>query len=276
MPEKFLIPDAPPFWTAGKIWTIIAVVVTTLVGVVIWLVMGLQPTPPPTTTTTETSEFVPVETLPTTTIEPETEPVPENSEAEPTETPVTPAEPTILPRALDSDGDELTDVEEALYGTQPSQADSDGDGFLDFAELERGYNPTGPGRVTETKLFTTFTSTTHNLQILYPTSWVPEGKEGQVLITASSDEFFSITNEPKGESTDLQTWYQTVVPTSSATLETIGTRQGIFSPDRRTFYFSDATLPTSVFVVTYHVGTKTETNFTSTFELLLQSLIITP
>lgn len=47
----------------------------------------------------------------------------------------------------DSDGDGLSDSEEARYGSDPHQADTDHDGFLDGVEVQRGYNPTGPGRL---------------------------------------------------------------------------------------------------------------------------------
>lgn len=44
----------------------------------------------------------------------------------------------------DADGDGLTAVEEALYGTNPRLADSDGDGYADGAEVLAGYNPRDP------------------------------------------------------------------------------------------------------------------------------------
>jgi len=47
----------------------------------------------------------------------------------------------------DSDGDGLSDSEEARYGSDPHQADTDHDGFLDGVEVQRGYSPTGPGRL---------------------------------------------------------------------------------------------------------------------------------
>lgn len=79
----------------------------------------------------------------------------------------TPAEP--VPEApVDTDGDGLTDEEEAAAGTNPESADTDadsltdfaeirtyqsdplsadtdGDGFSDGTEVENGYNPNGPG-----------------------------------------------------------------------------------------------------------------------------------
>ena len=45
-----------------------------------------------------------------------------------------PGEPTV-----DTDGDMLTDAQEAELGTNPELADSDGDGLTDFAEV--GFEP---------------------------------------------------------------------------------------------------------------------------------------
>ncbi len=49
---------------------------------------------------------------------------------------------------LDSDGDGLTDVEEKIWGTDPNYPDSDNDGYLDGEEVQNGYNPLGPGKLT--------------------------------------------------------------------------------------------------------------------------------
>jgi len=42
---------------------------------------------------------------------------------------------------LDSDGDELSDSEEKVYGTNPTNSDTDGDGYSDGAEVRSGYDP---------------------------------------------------------------------------------------------------------------------------------------
>jgi hypothetical protein len=57
---------------------------------------------------------------------------------------VPPGEPTI-----DTDGDMLTDAQEAELGTNPELADSDGDGLTDFAEI--GFEP-GSGTGTDPRL----------------------------------------------------------------------------------------------------------------------------
>ncbi len=49
--------------------------------------------------------------------------------------------------SLDSDGDGLSDADEARYGTDPDNPDTDGDGFNDGDEVRNGYNPNGPGKL---------------------------------------------------------------------------------------------------------------------------------
>jgi hypothetical protein len=41
----------------------------------------------------------------------------------------------------DSDGDRLSDADEAAFGTDPNFADSDGDGFFDGDEVNLGTDP---------------------------------------------------------------------------------------------------------------------------------------
>lgn len=45
---------------------------------------------------------------------------------------------------LDSDQDGLSDEEEKMYGTNPSNPDTDGDSYSDGAEVRSGYDPTKP------------------------------------------------------------------------------------------------------------------------------------
>lgn len=49
----------------------------------------------------------------------------------------------------DPDNDDLTNLQEFTYGTDPKNPDTDKDGYLDGQEVKDGYNPTGPGRLKE-------------------------------------------------------------------------------------------------------------------------------
>jgi hypothetical protein len=78
--------------------------------------------------------------------------------------------PSAIASSVDTDGDGLTDAEEAQYGTDPNvvdtdndglsdreeiqvyktdplNPDSDGDGFSDGMEVKNGYNPNGQGKL---------------------------------------------------------------------------------------------------------------------------------
>lgn len=50
--------------------------------------------------------------------------------------------------AEDPDRDGLTDEQEKFYKTDPNNPDTDGDGYCDGLEVQNGYNPRGPGRLT--------------------------------------------------------------------------------------------------------------------------------
>lgn len=45
----------------------------------------------------------------------------------------------------DTDGDGLSNDQEAVYGTDPAKADTDGDGYTDKQEITNGYDPAAPG-----------------------------------------------------------------------------------------------------------------------------------
>ncbi|MDP3999892.1 MAG: hypothetical protein Q8Q11_00445 [bacterium] len=54
-----------------------------------------------------------------------------------------------LEREAEADGDRdgLVDLAERYFETDPKRQDSDGDGHKDGAEVQRGYDPSGPGRL---------------------------------------------------------------------------------------------------------------------------------
>lgn len=55
---------------------------------------------------------------------------------------------TNILKTTDSDKDGLSDYEEVVtYKSNPNNKDTDGDGYFDKAEVDRGYNPAGPGKL---------------------------------------------------------------------------------------------------------------------------------
>ena len=47
----------------------------------------------------------------------------------------------VISPPVDSDGDGLSDEEEAIYGTDPHNPDTDGDGYTDGEEVKAGFDP---------------------------------------------------------------------------------------------------------------------------------------
>lgn len=281
MPDKFLLPDKPPFWTGRKIWSIVVLVVLVLVGVVYWLISGLLPTAPaPTATIPEVTTPVPL--TPITPVEPTPESTPVTPEPPPTpETPVpTPTAPpatvpVVLPRGADSDGDDLSDVEERLFGTSPETSDSDGDTFADRSEIIQGYNPKGPGVLEASGIFKVFASSSDPYKTLVPASWTTSESGGTATFVSTDGERVIIMTTLDDSGASLKDWYIAQHPEREAgtvAAEALGSYSGIFSIDRRSFTFSLPSAPKVIFTVTYDVGNKTETNYNTTFELIIRSL----
>ncbi|MEI6627659.1 MAG: hypothetical protein WCL61_03625, partial [bacterium] len=105
---------------------------------------------------------------------------------------VSPSTPPIL--AMDSDVDNLTDIEEGIISADPNNPDTDGDTYKDGDELINGYNPLLAGSSDSAKLssavfmngFTT-NFVTDNFRVLYFHNW-------QVNAIAATKQLFITTN----------------------------------------------------------------------------------
>lgn len=67
------------------------------------------------------------------------------------------------PRVVDTDADGLSDFDETkIWHTSPLTSDTDGDGFSDGTEVQHGYNPLGDGKLVVPATSTTSTSTANS------------------------------------------------------------------------------------------------------------------
>lgn len=91
----------------------------------------------------------------------------------PVEVPVEDPKPTEPVPALDTDSDGLTDVEEALYGTDHRNPDTDADTFLDGNEVFHRYDPLAlsPSTLLDTGSVDIFLSPDTAFEVYYPASW---------------------------------------------------------------------------------------------------------
>jgi hypothetical protein len=157
-----VIMERTPF---GKKWVFVLLLVPLLAivgGVVYYLSSQSAPalTPAPAPVTHVTPPAVVTPTTPAVQPTPPVVPVVLPPETSSTTTPadvdtdgdgLTDAQEAKLgtdPKMVDTDGDGLTDREEVqVYHTDPLKRDTDGDGYTDGEEVKNGYNPNGPGKL---------------------------------------------------------------------------------------------------------------------------------
>lgn len=82
----------------------------------------------------------------------------------------------------DSDLDGLFDWEETdIYKTNPNNSDSDGDGYLDGDEVKKGYNPAGPGELSEAQKGMQWKEYDGgDFSIKYPATWEVDSEISQI------------------------------------------------------------------------------------------------
>ncbi len=191
---------------------------------------------------------------------------------------VPPARPAVLPLALDTDTDGLTDIEEGLYNTDYLKPDTDSDSYIDGLEILNLYNPAGvaPQKIEETDLVKIYSNPTYNYTIFYPASWLAralgETTSEEVMFTSATGEFIQVIVEDNLSNLPPLDWYLAEAPgTNPSAVGPATTKSGLSgvkSPDGLTAYFSAGG---KIYVLSYNVGIKTELNYKSTFEMMIKS-----
>ncbi|MBU1146087.1 hypothetical protein KKD80_00875 [Patescibacteria group bacterium] len=187
-------------------------------------------------------------------------------------------EPTApILSSIDTDQDGLTDVEELLFSTDATKTDTDGDGYSDALELVNLYNPTGlaPQKIEETNLVKIYNNQIYDYSIFYPSLWLTatlDETQREVLFTSATGEIFEVIVDENINNLPLLDWYLLESPeTKPSELSDITTKSGLLgkkSPDGLTAYFSSGD---KIYAISYGLGSKTELNYESAFEMMIKS-----
>jgi hypothetical protein len=189
--------------------------------------------------------------------------------------------PPVIPRiAPDTDGDGLTDIEEDIFGVGRDNLDTDNDGYRDGLEIINLYNPAGfaPQKIEETSLVKIYNNASYNFRVFYPESWLAKAldeTDKEVMITSATGEFIQIIVEENKDNLPLLDWYLIKAPeVNPADVTTAKTKSGLLgvkSPDGLKAYFGH---DNKIFAISYNIGTKTELNYKSIFEMIIRSFRI--
>lgn len=197
----------------------------------------------------------------------------------PAEPPPPPEQVKLPPAGLDSDSDGLTDLEEALNGTDPNNPDTDHDTFLDGNEVFHLYNPASGSnqRLLDTGLVRTVDSPV-GWAINVPSVWKAEvGSDGMsAVITTGHGETFNVSMQENKNHLSILDWYLASHPgVLSTQTKSITTKSGIVGlegVDKLTTYFLWGDW---VLVFEYHIDGQPFVNFRTTYEMMKNSMKLT-
>ena len=175
----------------------------------------------------------------------------------------------------DSDGDGLTDKEEALLGTNSGMVDSDGDGYGDLQELLNLYNPIGSGGLTNSDYIGEYANNAFAYSVFYPIGWSRSyiGGDDLVMFRAEDRHSISIIVQPNANKIEISEWYKT--QTSEEDIEEdrnifVGSQAAIKSEDGLIVYLTDSNKD-YIYVISYVPAVDDSPIYKNVFALMIKS-----
>jgi hypothetical protein len=195
---------------------------------------------------------------------------------------IQPEDPLEFPRillvdAVDSDGDQLTDVEEEYYQTDVDAWDSDGDSYYDGLEIENLYSPieAAPTRLVESGVVLEYINPSWGYQLYYPAGWevAPiDALSERILISTVTGDFIEVVRSEKNINETFDEWFGRVARgqriTDLVSFENRFETSGYYRQDQLTAYFE---IDNAVYIFIYHAGTTGSVPFRQTMSMMYQS-----
>jgi len=194
-----------------------------------------------------------------------------------TNTNTAPPRPGSLPLGPDSDKDNLTTLEEGLYGSQINKADTDSDGYLDGDEVKNGYDP-GSTSLTllASNLVSEYSNNDYNYSLIYPTDWIftPAESGRKIVFNTRAGSLMEVSIVDNPNQLNLSNLYQNRVRDSAAgdLIEiSFGNFTGVKDASRLTYLISLAGKTSIAYEILYKPGSRTTLDFITTFEMMVNS-----
>jgi hypothetical protein len=195
-----------------------------------------------------------------------------------TTTEPTPLAPTTPPpsEAPDSDGDGLSDPEEAAIGTEHTMSDTDGDGFTDGAEMQNGYDPTAAQLSIAGSSRFRLAPIGSLLNVYIPAAWTvgaDTSAPGDYAIQTGTPTTFGVHISELTAATSFFDWLSLNEPTRDpATLRSFTTKSGYsayMSFDRLHSYIQ---VPGAIVTITYRASTAAQYDYRALYDYVVQNL----
>ncbi|MBU1038928.1 thrombospondin type 3 repeat-containing protein [Patescibacteria group bacterium] len=185
---------------------------------------------------------------------------------------------SVVPPSLtsDQDADGLTDMEEAIFGTDVNKPDSDSDGYLDGSEVNQGYDPikADGAKLIDSEKFSWYKNEKFNYDILYPLAWLAKATDQEtteVIFSGAEGEFIEVLVVDNPGKLTAVDWYAKQVPNlkpAEVPIVTIGDLTWARSLDGLNLY---TTLNNSLVTLSYNIGTRTQASYYHLFQAMVKS-----
>jgi len=197
------------------------------------------------------------------------------SEPETTITTVDETPAVIITPAPDSDGDGLSDPEEAVFGTNPLLSDTDDDGYTDEIEISGEYNPLGEGRLIGA--FEQYKNTVFGYEVSYPTGWPKQilGESSAVILSAPDDSLIQIVAQENINRLSIMSWYTENFPNAEVSYDMIKSGnawEGIMGTDGLNFYLTDEAHG-RILIVSY-ISSNNQKSYPFIWDRIIESLLL--
>jgi hypothetical protein len=178
----------------------------------------------------------------------------------------------------DQDHDGLSDLEEAILGTNFNASDSDGDNYSDMAELVNLYNPAGGGKLIVNPNIEKYTNLEHNYSIYYLKAWTINNAVGNdsIIFQIDNNQFIQIVYQANTEKLNIENWYKKQFNTDVITLEQKVYKKGwngVKTIDGMTYYLLQPDSG-SIYALNYSLGTSKAVNYKNIYEVMVNSFDI--
>lgn len=172
----------------------------------------------------------------------------------------------------DSDGDGLTDGEEALLGTISVLSDSDNDGFNDLDEVLSLNNPIGEGIMVINSKIKKYQSSLFNYSFFYPVNWTYSvlSENNSVIFKISDEKTIQVIAAENPDNLNISEWYGlqvSVKPILPGQRISKNGWSGIMSEDGNNLYLSHPA-SSRIFVLFYN---DPEMRYKNIFQLVINS-----
>jgi hypothetical protein len=177
----------------------------------------------------------------------------------------------------DADGDNLSDMEEELFGTDSGVWDTDMDGYYDGQEVWNLYNPKGLAhiRLIDSGIVREYRMRVVDAAFYYPASWSMgdvNSNEDTLLFTAQNGDYVAVEHFVKSKNeASLFSWIAAHAPQERVSELRVFTNRfgvtGYVRSDNQVWYAEDGE---SVFVFSYHAREGLGV-YMQTFMMMVQS-----